>query len=141
MKAERPRLGSVIAFSIGSLEITALALAIVGAAAALYTVNMAGFGVILLGPLLEAALPPIVHRFASGSAHVVRLLACVMMLTFIGLAPAAVGYLFIPAATAMLVVAVWSGRQRREAVRKAVLVDQRRQRRGGQKGRTKRPQH
>jgi hypothetical protein len=138
MSAERPRFGSTIGFSIGSLEITALVLAVVGAAIAWSTVNMTGFGVILLGPLVEAALPPIVHRFAPGSAHIVRLLACVMMLTFIGLSPSEVGYLFIPAAAVMVVVAWWSGRKRREALRQALLAAQRRQRRGGQKGRRKR---
>lgn len=140
MNAERPRFGTTIGFSIGSLEITALVLAAVGVAVALLTVNTNGFVVILVGPVLEAALPPIVHRFAPRSAHVVRLLACVMMLTFIGLSPAAVGYLFIPAAAVMVIVAVWSGRQRREALRQAVVVAQRRQRRGGQKGRKKRSQ-
>jgi len=144
MTAERPRFGSLIAFSIGSLEITALVLAVAGAAVALLTVNKAGIGsglVVLWVPILEAALPPTIHRFAPGSAHVVRVLACVMMLSWIGLnmgGASEVVYLFIPAAVVMVVVAAWSGRQRREALRQAIIAAQRRQRKGGQKTRKKR---
>lgn len=128
-------------FSIGSLEVIAFVLALVGVAVALLTVVRAGLGdalVILSVPVIEAALPPVVHRIAPGSAHLVRVLACMMMLTWVGLSLAAVGYLFVPAAVAMVIVAVWSGRQRRAAVVRAAIAAQRRQKRGGQKARRKR---
>jgi hypothetical protein len=139
---ERPRIGSVIAFSIGSLEITAVVLAVVGVVVALLTVVQAEVVdalVVLSVPVFEASLPALAHRFVPGSAHLVRVLACVMMLTWVGLSLGTVGYLFVPTVATMIVVAVWSGRQRREALRQAILTEQRRQRRVGRRSRRKRP--
>jgi len=78
----------------------------------------ARFAIVLLAPTVEAALPLLARRFWPARAHGARVVALLLVVFYVALAPVGIdAYLYLPALLALGVVVFVSNRERWRALR------------------------
>jgi hypothetical protein len=109
--------------TIGTLEIAAVAFAAIAGLYGVVTIDhmTTRLGLVLLAPALEAALPLAARAVAPHKLHSARVVAALLVVFFIALAPIGIDdYLYLPAAVTLIVVIVLSNRQRWREMRSRV---------------------
>jgi hypothetical protein len=106
--------------TIGRLEVVAVALAAAAGLYSLATSDQASvrLAIVVLAPMLEAALPLAARVVAPGRRHAARVIAALLVSFYVAFAPIGIdNYVYLPAVVVLLAVIVMSNRERWREIR------------------------